>query len=332
MGLFSKKHDGGSEIAVSVLTPIYNVEKYLPECLDSLKAQKLKNIEFICINDGSTDGSLDILRRYAADDPRFVIIDKPNSGYGASMNCGLDKARGEYIGIVESDDVASPKMFKKLYSFAKKNDCDIVKSNYFEYDGTNDVFQDVFGNFRLGKPFDVRDDLEVMKALPIIWAAIYRRSMLVDNNVRFNETPGASFQDTSFVFQAWVASRRIALLKDAFLHYRVSRAESSVKSDSKVFEVCKEYELSYEFMHRDPRRVEDFGKLVNVIKLGTYRWNYNRIAEQHRPAFCDRWSQELRHDDAEGLLDAALFTPQDWQVICAIRDDPATFVASHPEM
>ena len=127
--MFGRKQRQG--IAVSVLTPVYNVERYLPECLDSLRAQTLRNIEFICINDGSTDGSLEILKRYAELDDRFVIIDKPNSGYGASMNRGLDAARGEYIGIVESDDVASPDMFKKLYRFASCHRCDLVKSNYF---------------------------------------------------------------------------------------------------------------------------------------------------------------------------------------------------------
>ena len=85
--MFGRKQRQG--IAVSVLTPVYNVERYLPECLDSLRAQTLRNIEFICINDGSTDGSLEILKRYAELDDRFVIIDKPNSGYGASMNRGF---------------------------------------------------------------------------------------------------------------------------------------------------------------------------------------------------------------------------------------------------
>ena len=86
---------------VSILVPVYNVERFLPQCLDSLVAQTLEDIQIICINDGSTDGSLEILERYAAQDSRIEIIDKPNSGYGASMNCGLDAARGEYIGITE---------------------------------------------------------------------------------------------------------------------------------------------------------------------------------------------------------------------------------------
>ena len=89
---------------VSVLVPICNVEKYLDECLSSLQNQTLKDIEIICINDGSTDSSLDIINEFASEDPRFVVIDKSNSGYGDSMNRGLESARGKYISILESDD------------------------------------------------------------------------------------------------------------------------------------------------------------------------------------------------------------------------------------
>lgn len=89
---------------VSLLVPICNVERYLRECLDSAVAQTLKDIEVICINDGSTDSSPDIIREYVERDPRVKMIDKANSGYGDSMNRGLEMARGEYVGILESDD------------------------------------------------------------------------------------------------------------------------------------------------------------------------------------------------------------------------------------
>lgn len=97
--------------AVSVLIPCFNVERYVRECLDSVVNQTLGDLEILCINDGSTDATPDILREYAARDARIRIIDKPNSGYGDSMNRGLDAASGEYIGIVESDDRAEPDMF-----------------------------------------------------------------------------------------------------------------------------------------------------------------------------------------------------------------------------
>ena len=100
---------------VSIVVPVYNVEKYLRECLDSLLAQKLKDIEIIVVNDGSTDSSADIAAEYAARDSRVRLISKENEGYGKTMNRGFSEARGEYVGIVESDDFADPHMFKDMY-------------------------------------------------------------------------------------------------------------------------------------------------------------------------------------------------------------------------
>lgn len=321
-----------NQIAVSVLTPVYNVARYLPECLESLKRQTLKNIEFICINDGSTDNSLEILKRYACDDSRFVVIDKPNSGYGATMNCGLRAARGEYIGIVESDDVASPAMFKTLYKFASKHNCDLVKSNYYEYDGQCDVLMEPFRNFAYKQVFDPKDMPDVVRELPIIWAGLYRRSMVMDNEIFFAETPGASFQDTSFVFRCWVASSRAALLPDPFLHYRVNRGGSSVNSSSKVFAVCDEYAVNGAFLEASPARTKAYGKLLNAMRMGTYRWNYNRIAPEYRAAFCQRWAQEYQREMEKGLMDPALFAPSDWGLVQELLADPAAFAAKYDEL
>ena len=105
---------------VSLLIPIYNVERYLEECLDSAVNQTLKDIEIICINDGSTDSSPDIIRRYMANDGRVRMIDKANSGYGSSMNMGLDAATGKYIGILESDDYLELDALEVMVAAAEK--------------------------------------------------------------------------------------------------------------------------------------------------------------------------------------------------------------------
>lgn len=112
---------------ISVLVPCYNVAHFVAECLMSLKVQTLNDIEVICLNDGSTDNTLALIRETVADDPRFRIVDKPNSGYGATMNLGLKMARGEYIGIVESDDFVEKTMFEKLYSVAVEHELDIAR-------------------------------------------------------------------------------------------------------------------------------------------------------------------------------------------------------------
>ena len=119
--------------AVSLLVPIYNVERYLAECLDSALGQSLRDIEIICINDGSTDSSRKIIERYLQADPRVRVIDKPNSGYGASMNQGLDAARGEYVGILESDDFFESDALERLLDAARACDAQVAKADFWFY-------------------------------------------------------------------------------------------------------------------------------------------------------------------------------------------------------
>ncbi len=111
---------------VSIIIPCYNVAPFMKKCLDTVCAQTLRNIQIICINDGSGDGTLDILREYEAADERFVVIDQPNAGVAAARNAGLDAASGEYIGFVDPDDYISPVMFQRLYLAAEEYRADVA--------------------------------------------------------------------------------------------------------------------------------------------------------------------------------------------------------------
>ena len=314
---------------VSIVVPVYNVEKYLRECLDSLLAQKLKDIEIIVVNDGSTDSSPDIIAAYAAKDSRVRVISKENEGYGKTMNRGFDAARGEYIGIVESDDFADPRMFKDMYKFAKKHNLDLVKANYYEHSDAGDAFQEPFVGFAYKQVFDPRVDQRALTVLPIIWSALYRKEMIVREGVRFNETPGASYQDTSFVFQAWASARRAAILPKGYLHYRVDNANSSVKSSSKVFAVCDEYALSERFLAKDPEKKQAFEKILNLLKLGTYRWNFNRLAAEYQRQFAERMREEYLEAREAGTLEQSMFAPQDWEMLNLLMDDFEGFMAKY---
>ena len=118
---------------ISVIIPIYNAEQYLGQCLDSVKGQTYRNLEIICLNDGSTDNSLEIMRKHAAQDERIRVIDKRNQGYGASCNRGLDEAHGTYISIVEPDDWLEPRMYEDMLAFANQFEepIDIIKTAYW---------------------------------------------------------------------------------------------------------------------------------------------------------------------------------------------------------
>ena len=112
-------------VKVSVIIPVYNVEPYLKQCMDSVVGQTLKDIEIICVDDGSTDGSLDILREYAAEDNRIQIIEQKNAGAGAARNNGMRHATGKYLSFLDSDDFFEPRMLEKAYDLAEKDQADL---------------------------------------------------------------------------------------------------------------------------------------------------------------------------------------------------------------
>ena len=311
-----------NSIAVSVLVPICNVEKYLRECLDSLLVQTLKNIEFICLNDGSTDSSLDILREYELKDSRIVVVDKSNSGYGDSMNVGLGMARGEYVGIVESDDFASRDMFEKLYSAAVKHNADVVKSNFYSHTTGSlpecDEFTENLYGCVYNTVFNPKIDQEVFLGRPAIWSGLYKRSFLLENEIKFLPTPGASFQDTAFNFKVFSAATRALLIKDAFLHYRIDNANSSVKSQKKVFCICEEYKEIWRFAQADSDRFRYLSKRIPQLQFGGYVWNLNRLTPGLQYSFYCRLIEEFQEIKKADFLDREYFDSGAWTLLSSM--------------
>lgn len=160
-----------------MLVPIYNVEQYLSQCLDSLCAQAMKSLEIICVNDGSTDASGAILDEYSKNNPNIIVINKKNSVYGDSMNRGIKETAGKYIGIVEPDDFIDPDAFEKLYNLANKYKADIVKVNYY-YSEKGDEIHRVVRMQETNKVMSISDDCRILLKEPEIWSGICRRNSL----------------------------------------------------------------------------------------------------------------------------------------------------------
>lgn len=317
---------------ISILIPIYNPGDYLVQCLDALRDQTKQELEFICINDGSTDDSLSVMQKYAEQDERFIVIDKPNSGYGASMNMGLERACGTYIGIIEPDDYPSLRMFALLYQTAFRNDCDVVKANYYEHRQDGDAVIRNFQGFRYKQPFDALDKPEIVCTTPSIWAGIYKKSFLDEYGIRFRETPGASFQDAAFSLKVWFAAKRCALLRKPLLYYRVDNPNSSVKTKDKIFAVNEELAESEAFLRELPDRVKTFMPWFNVDKLGKYRWNYDRIADSEKLAFMQRVYEEYVSAQEKNELKLNLFKVADQIVVSDLLELGAeSFVKKYPE-
>lgn len=285
-------------IKVSIIIPCYNVEQYLEQCLNSVINQTLKDIEIIVINDGSTDGTGNIIRGYAAREPRIRVIDKPNSGYGDSMNKGFAAAKGEYIGIVESDDFAEPEMFETLYNTAAENNADVVKSNFWFY-WSNPERNELHEYFQKNECNSVIvpsrfDGGSLFGRKPSIWSAIYKRSFIEKNNISFLSTPGASYQDTSFTFKVYSKAERMVCLYDAFLHYRQDNENSSVNNaDKKIEFVFKEYAEIEGFLLKSGEKDYLFPIYATAF-YDTCIWLYERLTPAARYPFLRRVSPMFR--------------------------------------
>jgi glycosyltransferase involved in cell wall biosynthesis len=295
---------------VSILVPVYNVERYLAQCLDSLVAQTLQDIEIICINDGSSDGSCAIIQDYAAKDGRIRVIDKPNGGYGQAMNCGLAAASGTYLGIVESDDFIDPEAFARMYAAANTHDAEVVKCDFFltwTTPRTREVYFHAIEPKDAGRLVDPYKDFQIIQPQPAIWSALYRRSLLEEHGIRFLETPGASFQDTSFNYKVYTVASRVFLLPQAFIHYRQDNATSSINATTKVDAVEKEFAEYFDFLADYPHKQRRMQLIMQDIVYKTYRWNALRIDTTHRGAYVDFMYDYFTAQDKAGLVERTYF-------------------------
>lgn len=315
--------------SVSIVVPIYNVEKYLSECLKSIQKQTLKDIEVICVDDGSTDNSLKIVQNFIKNDNRFKCITKPNAGYGDSMNRGFDMASGDYIGIVESDDYIESDMFEILYNVACRNDCCIVKSDYYEFT-TKTKRRPVYVN----TVFNVTDYNKIVNYSTCkdlfhykmnTWTGIYKNSFIKNHNIRHNLTPGAAYQDNGFWFQTLSLADRIIFVNKAFYHYRQDNPNSSINSKKKVFCMCEEYEYIEEFLRNHPKIQDDLYTIFLVKKYYNYMYTYKRINDEFKIGFLERFAFEFLEPVKSGTLSENTVDPHIFQIITRIIDNPKKF-------
>ena len=212
---------------VSIVVPIYKVEKYLRTCIDSILGQSLKNIEVILVDDGSPDKCPEIVDEYAKKDRRIVALHQKNSGYSTAVNKGIAMARGEYIGIIESDDWIEKDMYEKLYADAKKYDTDFTKGMLSIYNSTlpkgrqDKLFVNPCGidlNNAPKGPFSAADWPQIIGFHASIWSSIYKSAFI--KKIKLMDTAGASYQDFPFMVEFVTRAKRISVVKKVFVHWR----------------------------------------------------------------------------------------------------------------
>ncbi len=295
-------------IKVSVVIPVYNAFPYLKECVDSVLAQSLDKFEIICIDDGSTDDSLAVLRRYALADKRIKVITKENKGYGHTVNLGIRQAKGEYISIIEPDDYIENDMLHTLYGAAKQYELDIVNSDYrwFYDEKGRRVFEKhtIYNDLQMyERVLNPRNDTNILQGKYINPAGLFRKKFLLENSIFHNETAGAAFQDTGFCFLSLILAERIMVLSRAFYNYRHDNPNSSISGRSGIDKVFMEYRMTLNKLLKMDYMYHEYLPEFFRREYESCRYALSRSYDNEKKETLYKISEEFRYYEHTGILD-----------------------------
>ena len=257
-------------IKVSIVVPVYNVEKYLAKCLDSLINQTLKEIEIICINDGSRDKSLSILREYSNKDSRIVVIDKENEGQAIARNIGIERASGEYLGFVDSDDWVDLDYFEKLYNSAKKYNADIACAGYKRAKKNKSSIRKSYEAELLCKNINDKVRLDNVPADNYIWNKIYKRKVWLDKKIKFDS--GRYFEDIALVIKILHQFGDMIIVSDTYYNYRLNPNSTVMQ---KSFKHSRDYNWAFNELYEYAEKNNININISNIIKKKEYYKVFN---------------------------------------------------------
>ncbi len=219
---------------VSVIIPVYSAEAYLRECLNSVVNQTLKEIEIICIDDGSTDSSLSILKEYAQKDPRISVLQQENLHAGVARNAGIAVAQGDYIHFLDSDDWVDADTYEKLTALITRHGVELLKFCSFSFDNQKkEIVSSYFTDMRalqendFEKSYSLNRDYKLLVRISDApWSGIYLRHFLLQHNIRFDNLLCAN--DTSFFYRCLLHARKVYITKEKFVYYRINNISSLI--------------------------------------------------------------------------------------------------------
>ncbi len=321
------------DVRVSVIIPVHNSEKYLGQCLQSVLHQTFREIEILCIDGGSTDSTPEIIKRMQSQDRRLVYIQDPHTGYGHKLNIGIDRAVGEYVMILESDDRMAPHMIRSLYDIAAEHDSDITDADYAElfchqgkeYLHPKRKYPDKGYYGHVIQYTTGRDRYITTYG---IWTALYKKEFLRRHAIRLNESEGASYQDLSFLFLTSLFAEKVCHLDMPLYQYRVDNTGSSVKDDTKIWEIVGECAYLKTDLERRGIRDAYIWELYYTRKYNAYYWNYCRLSPEAGTLFLKTYREDLEHDQACGAVSREMFQGYMYQQTFFLSDTPDQFQKS----
>lgn len=314
---------------VTILIPVYNVEKYLEQCVRSAMGQTLQEIEIICLNDGSTDNSLEILQKLAAEDQRILIINKDNTGYGHTMNIGIRSARGKYIVFLESDDFILPDMCRRMYEVCEEKSLEVLKTDYYAFMTKKGRifkrYRKVSNRDNYHMVMDATKQREVFLSDRYTWLCMYLKEYLWKYKILHNETPGAAYQDNGFWFQSMMYCRRVYYLNEAFYMYRMDNPNASIHIKNNTMTMANENA----FLRR---KVMDYSgeksalfTISSIIGFKLNLWSAMRVAPEYLSQLSLIFQHELQECCSSDLFDFRMILPSEARQFLTALANPDEF-------
>ena len=242
---------------ISIIVPVYNVEKYIDKCLKSLTLQTLQGIEIIIVNDGSLDRSIDIIEKYVKENPtKIKYYEKKNGGLSSARNYGIEYATGEYIAFLDSDDYIEINMYEEMYNLAKKENADMVECDF--------IWEWEYGKKVYDKRREYKTKEDMMKKPRVVaWNKIYKREILNKNKIRFPE--GLIYEDMEFFYKLLPHLNKISYINKYFVHYIQRKDSISNKQTKKIEDIFKILDNIFDY-YKEQNLYNQYEKELKYMK------------------------------------------------------------------
>ncbi|MBR3263984.1 glycosyltransferase [Candidatus Saccharibacteria bacterium] len=306
---------------VTVLVYVHDAEEYLTDCLKSLSNQILDDMEIVCINDGSSDGSKDILDNFAKKESRMRVISlKKSAGYGRVLNRGIKMANGEYVGIIEATDFINPEMFIELFALAKKHEADVARGSYTTFENDKDTLNDYILPEETGFIINPMENTRIFYQPPAIWSAIYKKDFLEKQKIAFLETNSCVCQDISFSIKVLASGGNIVLTDKPYLHHRPTITKIT---DQELFNINREFAEAENYL-KNKDVWKTYGFIFEAVKFASFHWYMLNLGKTQLEKFALRMRAEFHDADNKNMLRKPYFPKNHWRMLRVLLDTSDT--------
>ncbi|GHT17867.1 hypothetical protein FACS1894189_4600 [Planctomycetales bacterium] len=291
----SRTEGAGLNPLISIIIPVYNVERYLRECLDSVVNQTMRDLQIICVNDGSPDNSRTILQEYADKDNRIQIIDQENGGLASARNAAFPYIKGKYTLFVDSDDWIDLQLCEKVYAEAEQTGAEMTMFFYWTASDGKSLCTDwLWNHITEGTKTTVTEKSQIVAVLAV-WAKLWRTNFLQKHDMRFIE--GFNSEDVWFTYQGCVLAQKIAVLREELYHYRQNPDSITLKKPVSHALDCLPVLTQLRTWLESSGHWDTWNTYYIRSKFNILHWEYLHCPEEAKPLFIKQAYSTLTKED-----------------------------------